>query len=373
MIFQKLWDILNIQSWFAFKSKYFSDKEGFPLIRIRDIARWETKTYYTGEFSEEYVVKRWDFLIWMDWEFKCYEWQWYKALLNQRVCRIQTKDEKIDIRYVYYGINKFLKEIEDKTPFVTVKHISINSIRNINFPLPPLPEQQAIAQKLDRLQQLIDLKKQAIAKTDELAKSMFLEMFGDPMTNEKGWEVKLLYSVSDVRDGTHDSPRYHSNWYPLITSKNIKDGDIDFTNINLISKEDYDKINKRSKVDDWDILMPMIWTIWNPIIVNKDRDFAIKNVALIKFNSDQIINIYLLYLLKSHYFDFLVWSNRGWTQKFIALSDIRNFNIPLPSLSLQQHFADIITKIEKQKTNHKQALAKLEELYQSEMQRSFSR
>ena len=107
------------------------------------------------------------------------------------------------------------------------------------------------------------------------------------------WEMVRLGDVCDVRDGTHDSPQYVDNGYPLVTSKNVVDGKIDITNVNYISKVDMDKINERSKVDNGDIIMPMIGTIGNPIIVEVDFDFAIKNVALIKFNRNVVVNRFI--------------------------------------------------------------------------------
>jgi type I restriction enzyme, S subunit len=127
--------------------------------------------------------------------------------------------------------------------------------------------------------------------------------------NEKGWEVKKLGNICDVRDGTHDSPKYHSTGYPLITSKNIKDGNIDFSDVNLISKEDFIAVNKRSLVDDGDILMPMIGTIGNPVIVKKDREFAIKNVALIKFGGSTVSNVYIKMLLQGHFLEKYIEEN----------------------------------------------------------------
>ena len=92
----------------------------------------------------------------------------------------------------------------------------------------------------------------------------------------------------------------------------------------------------RSKVDNGDIIMPMIGTIGNPIIVNSEREFAIKNVALIKFKDECIINKYVYLVLKSKIFEnYIENTKRGGTQNFLSLKDIRTFNIPLPSVVTQ--------------------------------------
>ncbi|MFA6598366.1 MAG: N-6 DNA methylase [Ignavibacteriaceae bacterium] len=164
------------------------------------------------------------------------------------------------------------------------------------------------------------------------------------ITQQK-YNVVHLSEICDVRDGTHDSPKYQQEGFPLITSKNIKNGVIDFADVNLISKEDLDKINQRSNVDDGDIIMPMIGTIGNPIIVKKDRDFAIKNVALIKFHKDSLVDrSFIKNILASELFQqrFDYFSN-GSTQKFISLGFIRNLLIPLPPLEIQK---EIVAEIE---------------------------
>ena len=102
------------------------------------------------------------------------------------------------------------------------------------------------------------------------------------------WKEKQLGNVSDVRDGTHDSPKFYSTGKPLVTSKNLlAGGSLDLENVSLISEKDYVQINKRSRVDVGDILFGMIGTIGNPVMIQSDG-FAIKNVALIKnrFNSE---------------------------------------------------------------------------------------
>ena len=96
------------------------------------------------------------------------------------------------------------------------------------------------------------------------------------------WEMKKLGDVYDVRDGTHDSPKYQDEGYPLITSKNLKTGYLDFKKVKYISKQSLEKINERSKVNLGDVLFAMIGTIGNPVVVDSLSDFAIKNVALFK-------------------------------------------------------------------------------------------
>jgi type I restriction enzyme S subunit len=309
----------------------------------------------------------------MDGEFNIAEWKSEEALLNQRVCKIIPKG--ILQGYLLWYLPIVLKKIEDTTSFVTVKHLSSRQLHQIPIPIPPLPEQERIVSELDCINGILEKKREQIKELDALAQSIFYHMFGDPVTNEKGWEVKKLGEVCDVRDGTHDSPKYlEFSDYVLITSKNIVGDTIDFTSANYISEEDYTNINKRSCVDEGDIIMAMIGTIGKPIIVKKlDRNFCIKNVALIKFvNSLEVTNVYIRALLNDEiYSKYIQGQNKGGTQKFIALGTIRKLNIPLPPLSLQQSFATKIAAIEKQKELIKRSIAEVETLLASRMQLYF--
>ena len=95
------------------------------------------------------------------------------------------------------------------------------------------------------------------------------------------WLYTGLKEVKDVRDGTHSSPKYIDNGYPLVTSKNLSDSGLNLNDVSLISESDYNEINKRSKVEVGDILLGLIGTIGKPVLVETDG-FAIKNVGLIK-------------------------------------------------------------------------------------------
>ncbi len=168
-------------------------------------------------------------------------------------------------------------------------------------------------------------------------------MFGNPIFDDK-WDKEKLSELCDVRDGTHDSPKYLTEGYPFVTSKNLIDGKIDFSTCQLISEEDYLHFNDRSCVDDGDILMPMIGTVGGAIIVKKDRDFAIKNVALIKFANSNMNNIFIKYLLNSDAMnDYFETLKKGGTQKFIALGLIRNIPTIHPPIKLQNEFAEFVS------------------------------
>ncbi|MCZ0755848.1 restriction endonuclease subunit S [Anoxybacillus sp. J5B_2022] len=277
--------------------------------------------------------------------------------------------ENVNVKYLCYYLN--YADLSKHITGTTRGKLTKSALEKIEVKIPDYSTQNKIVNALDKSQELIDKRKAQIEALDQLTQSVFLEMFGDPVTN-KTWERRLLKDIADVRDGTHDSPKYVPSGYPLVTSKNIKNGKIDLSNVNYISEEDFININKRSKVDIGDIIMPMIGTIGNPIIVDEQPNFAIKNVALIKFNNPCVINIYIKYLLDSHYLDYILNKNkRGGTQKFLSLTDIRNMEIPLPPRDLQDKFSEIVKKIDSQKSILHKSLIELEKNFNSLMQRAF--
>ena len=275
--------------------------------------------------------------------------------------------------YLYFFLKSKTDYLNSLGRGATFKEISKSIVENIEIPLPEVNQQKEIAEKFKKLEQLISLRKQQLAKLDELVKARFVEMFGDPVNNPMNYPKSQLGKVCDVRDGTHDSPEYYDVGYPLVTSKNVTGGKIDLSECNLISEDDYKKICERSKVDRGDIIMPMIGTVGKPVIVNAEPMFAIKNVALIKFTPDSLVtNIYIKTLLESDYFDRAVLDKiRGGTQKFIALGDIRKLEIILPDLKHQQCFSAFVERVDQQKQTVQQSLEKLELMKKARMQEYF--
>ena len=281
--------------------------------------------------------------------------------------------DKIFNRYLYHFFKSKTDYLNSLGRGATFKEISKSIVENIEVPLPPLDEQRKIAAVLDKVSDLIAKRRQQLDKLDEMIKARFVEMFGDTVLNPYAWDKNFLGTVCDVRDGTHDSPQYYETGYPLVTSKNVTAGEIDLSNCSLIGEADYNKINERSKVDEGDIIMPMIGTIGNPVIVNIEPNFAIKNVALIKFKqASKVLNIYIWALLQSNYFDDTVLSKiRGGTQKFISLGDIRKLEILIPPIELQNQFAAFVEQTEKTKITVNRSLDKLETLKKALMQEYF--
>lgn len=181
------------------------------------------------------------------------------------------------------------------------------------------------------------------------------------------YPIVIANTCMDIRDGTHDSPSFVSNGIPLVTSKNLKNGYIDFSECNYITQEDHENFSKRSFVENGDILYAMIGTIGNPVIVNTDKVFSIKNVALFKFNQkDKIFNRYFYYFLNSDIsHKQLAQLSRGGTQKFVSLGNLRNLEIPLPPLEEQRRIASILDKADAIRQKRQQAIAKLDELLQA--------
>ena len=187
------------------------------------------------------------------------------------------------------------------------------------------------------------------------------------------WEQRKLDEVSDVRDGTHDSPKYQSIGHPFVTSKNVKNGYITYDDIQYISDEDFAEINKRSKVDVNDILMGMIGTIGNIALIRTEPDFAIKNVALIK-DTKQINYLYLYHLLQSPFIEKQLTSGMdGGTQKFVSLGNVRNLNVIYPSDIEQDKIGCYFEKLDHLITLHQRQCDDIKQLKKYMLQKMFPR
>jgi type I restriction enzyme S subunit len=197
---KRLADVLELQNGYAFDSKGFNPTDGLPLIRIRSLkAGVETETRFNGDYDQKYVVKAGDLLIGMDGEFGCYDWKGEPALLNQRVCRLQGFSGELIPRFLFYGVNDYLKAIEDVTGYTTVKHISSKQILDIEFPVPPLAEQQRIVGLLDEAFEGLATAKANAEKNLQNARALFESHLQSVFTQRgPGWVEKRLDEVCAI-------------------------------------------------------------------------------------------------------------------------------------------------------------------------------
>ena len=184
------------------------------------------------------------------------------------------------------------------------------------------------------------------------------------------WSYTELKEVKDVRDGTHSSPKYIDNGYPLVTSKNLTDSGLNLNDVSLISESDYNEINKRSKVEVGDILLGLIGTIGKPVLVETEG-FAIKNVGLIK-NGGQIQNQFLLQYLKTNIFNkYIQIEMAGNTQKFLGLETLRNTKVPVPSPEEQSAIGSLFRTLDDLLVSYKDNLANYQSLKATMLSKMF--
>ena len=338
-----LGDLMTVQNGYAFDSQFFSSDGKIGLIRIRDLKSGkDTETRYTGQYDDEYVVSSGDYLIGMDGEFRCYEWQGEPALLNQRVCRLRGFDKSLESRFLFYGINKYLKDIEDVTGYTTVKHLSSKSILAIEMPVPPLEEQKRIVALLDaataRITELTACYELASSHAKLLSGSMLVEL----LTSVEDSEPMRLGDVAELKG--------RIGWRGLTAKEYTKEGPlfvsvhslnyghfVDLKDAFHISQERYDE-------------SPEIMLKNNDIIICKDGagigklgmvgqlpgPATINSSLLLIRASKKVRSEFLYFYLLSPIFQNLVQERlSGSTTPHLYQRDIAELVINLPSLETQ--------------------------------------
>ena len=188
-----------------------------------------------------------------------------------------------------------------------------------------------------------------------------------PVTDEEkpfelpvGWEWVRLQQAYDVRDGTHDTPKYQSTGFPLVTSKNLYRGVLDLSDVKLISPVDHEQISARSRVDRDDILFAMIGSIGNPVIVDTDAEFSIKNVALFKYYAASLsCPKYLLFVLQAEAAG-MKERAAGGVQSFVSLGQLRSTVVAFPPLAEQSRIVTRVTQLRRLCFELRQRLAERE-------------
>ena len=304
--------------------------------------------------------------------------------------------------YMYYVLIGLKDILVSKGKGMAQMNINLTILKNTPIPIPPLAEQKRIVEKIEELMPLIEdygkaeeqlsklnaefpdklrksilqqavqgklterdpadepasellkrikVEKEALIKAGKIKKEKPLPKITEddkPFDIPDTWEWVRLSEVIDVRDGTHDTPKYLPNGYPLITGKDFYNGYFELNKTQYISKEDYEEIIKRSKVDVGDILFSMIGgNIGSMIRISEENyfDMAIKNVALFKqYVKSETLSYYLFYFLQSQ-IDRMRKSAKGGAQPFVPLNLLRSYPFPLPPLAEQKRIVKQVEEL----------------------------
>ncbi len=271
---------------------------------------------------------------------------------------------------------EFLDQL-DRGNGATVDTLTIQKLQAVVVTLPTLPEQRRIVAILDEAFEGIATAKANAEKNLQNARELFARqlqaLFSEPRSS---WVASTLGATYDVRDGTHDSPKYHDRGWPLITSKNLRPEGLSFDDVKLIADADYRKINERSAVHKGDVLFAMIGTIGNPTVVEVEPDFAIKNVALFKIPKGQSGHFLRYYLSSQSVVSKMQSEARGTTQKFVGLGYLRAFPVTVPPQAEQgelvRELDDLAAETGRLEGIYEQKLAALDELMKSLLHRAFT-
>lgn len=282
----------------------------------------------------------------------------------------------IDRDYICYALNQ--KNLNSYANKSGQPSISQSTILKIEIPLPSLEIQGQIAKNLDTAAELLGMYKQQLAELDNLIKSIFYDMFGDPVTNEKGWEVKRLRNLSSlITKGS--SPAWQGINYTndltqvlFITSENVREGYLDLTKRKYLENK-FNELQSRSVLEYGDLLINIVGASIGRAAVYYSKDIANINqaVALVRCKKNECL-IYLCHYLNSPkalqmYGEMKVDVARA----NLSLKNIGDLNVIYPPLPLQNQFASIVAKIEEQKTLVKKAIDETQYLFDCLMSEYF--
>ncbi len=387
MVITKLndWEVINLGdaatfiNGYAFKPTDWSS-EGLEIIRIQNLTKGSSDiNYFRGEIKDRYKVRYGDLLISWSATLGIYLWKGEDAWLNQHLFKVVFDKKEFDKQFFKYLIGTSLNEMGRETHGSTMKHITKVKFDRFKIPYPPLPEQQKIASILNAADNLRQKDQQLIEKYTALSQSVFLEMFGDPVSNPMGGEKIELEEIADIVSGVTKGRKLKSKAnlnIPYMRVANVQDGHLNLQEIKTIpgTEEDIQKFG----LHKGDILLTEggdpdklgRGTVWNDEIENCIHQNHIFRVRLLCNKSTPI---YLSKLCGSEYGKryFLKLGKQTTGIASINKTQLRKFPVLRPPINLQNQYAERILAIEAQKQLALAGLEKSEALFNSLLQRAF--
>ena len=369
---KKLGDIATYINGYSFKPSDWED-DGLPIIRIQNLNSSEAPyNYTTKRIDKKYVVNFGEILISWSASLGVYEWKGTSALLNQHIFKVQFDKIEINKFFFKYQVDRQIEEMLQHIHGATMKHITKKNFDNIRFLVPPPPIQEQIVKELDTLSDIITKKKEQLAELDKLAQATFYDMFGDPIKNEKEWEMRRLEELGDWASGgtpLRSNLLYFKGSIPWVTSGELNSLFINDT-IEHINEEAIRNSNAKL-IRKGSLLLGMYDTAALKSSINK-REMACNQAIAFSFINTKLCNtIYVYYSIQINKEEYKK-EQRGIRQKNLNLSMIKAISILYPPLLLQNQFAEKIEAIEKQKALINQSIADTQLLFDYTMDKYFN-
>lgn len=372
----KLGDIATYINGYAFKPEDRGES-GLPIIRIQDLTgNTYNLGFYNGDYPMKIEINNGDILISWSASLGVYVWNKEKALLNQHIFKVVFNKVDIDKKYFVYAVRQKLVEMERKTHGATMKHITKKDFDTTLIPYPPIEEQTRISEVLDKIEGLIEARKQEQELLDISVKSRFVEMFGNPVLNEKGWRTKPLLDMGNCKNGMnfhYDDCGVEINCLGVGDFKDLSVIDdtkqLPTVSLNEMPSEEY-------LLKDNDIVF--VRSNGNKELVGRSIAVYPGNVATtfsgfcIRYRKydDEVIIPYLLRVLKTDSIRRKM-AGRGANIQNLNQQILGTLIVPIPPLELQNQFADFVQQVDKSKSAIQKSLDELEILKKSLMQKYF--
>ena len=289
--------------------------------------------------------------------------------LQRSVAVIKPERKVVNNRYLMYQLQNMRPFLEKEARGVAQKGIYLKQVSQLDIKLPELEHQVQIVKVLDKASKLIFLRRQQLAKLDELVKARFVEMF-----ETRKYPIEKLGRVCEkITDGTHKTPTYLDSGIKFISAKNIIDGKVDLTDTKYISKNEYQEIQKRCQVEIQDILLTKSGTLGIPAIIRTDCALGLfESLAVIKYDRSKLLPYFLYEQLRCNRVQRQFKAGtKGVAVMHLHLGVISDIDIIVPPISYQLEFSDFAEQVDKQKQTVQQSLDKLELMKKALMQEYF--
>lgn len=380
----KLGEVATYINGYAFKPQDWSD-EGIPIIRIQDLTGNSYRANrYNGEYASKYEVNDGDVLISWSASLGVYVWHGEKAVLNQHIFKVVFDKERISKDFFVHQVGLILENAASDAHGATMKHLTKPVFDALPFYLPPYEKQCEIAEVLDKVTNLISLRKQQLAKLDELVKARFVEMFGDPISNPFGFKVESLQEMLDDNAITYHLDGNHGSDYPrneefvesgvsYISANCIIDDNVNLKLAKHLTEERAAKLRKGIAQDE-DVLFAHNATV-GPVAILHTRETKVvlgTSLTAYRCNKQRILPSYLKAYMQSEGFVRQYKKDmKQTTRNQVPITAQRKYLFIVPPLSLQNQFAAFVERVDQQKQTVQQSLEKLELMKKALMQEYF--